>query len=91
MGKMRRSNKPDARPSFQFYPDDWLADAGLRMGSFAARGLWIDFGSHSSLWFNFLSTSCHSGQQLCPWTPPTLWTLSRRRAHNQEQILQIRH
>jgi hypothetical protein len=30
------------RPSFQFYPGDWLNDAALRMVSIAARGLWID-------------------------------------------------
>lgn len=26
----------------KFYWSDWLSDAGLRRGSFAARGLWID-------------------------------------------------
>jgi len=31
-----------ARPSFQFYPSDWLRDPGLRSCSLAARGLWID-------------------------------------------------
>ena len=30
------------RPSFQFYPGDWLHDAALRMVSVGARGLWID-------------------------------------------------
>lgn len=30
------------RPSFQFYPGDWLNDASLRMVSVGARGLWID-------------------------------------------------
>ena len=30
------------RPSFQFYPGDWLNDAALRMVSIGARGLWID-------------------------------------------------
>ena len=30
------------RPSFQFYPGDWLHDTGLRACSLAARGLWID-------------------------------------------------
>lgn len=30
------------RPSFQFYPGDWLHDAALRMVSIGARGLWID-------------------------------------------------
>jgi uncharacterized phage protein (TIGR02220 family) len=30
------------RPSFQFYPGDWLNDAPLRMVSIGARGLWID-------------------------------------------------
>ena len=34
------------RPSFQFYPSDWLRDTGLRVCSVAARGLWIDMICH---------------------------------------------
>jgi hypothetical protein len=30
------------RPSFQFYPADWLANNKLRDATFAERGLWID-------------------------------------------------
>lgn len=30
------------RPSFQFYPGDWLHDAALRTVSVGARGLWIE-------------------------------------------------
>lgn len=30
------------RPAFQFYPSDWRNDAGLRLCSIAARGLWIE-------------------------------------------------
>ncbi|WP_157119053.1 hypothetical protein [Azohydromonas lata] len=30
------------RPSFQFYPGDWLKDTKLRRCSHAARGAWID-------------------------------------------------
>jgi hypothetical protein len=30
------------RPSFQFYPADWLQDTALRACSLAARGLWAD-------------------------------------------------
>lgn len=30
------------RPSFQFYPGDWLRSTGLRSCSIAARGLWIE-------------------------------------------------
>lgn len=30
------------RPSFQFYPSDWLRDTALRTCSLGARGLWID-------------------------------------------------
>ena len=30
------------RPSFQFYPGDWLKDPALRSVSVAARGAWID-------------------------------------------------
>lgn len=30
------------RPSFQFYPADWRNDAGLKLCSLSARGLWIE-------------------------------------------------
>lgn len=30
------------RPSFQFYPGDWLNDVALRMVSVGARGMWIE-------------------------------------------------
>ena len=30
------------RPAFQFYPSDWRTDAGLRLCSIGARGLWIE-------------------------------------------------
>jgi hypothetical protein len=30
------------RPSFQFYPSDWLRDTALKSCSIGARGLWID-------------------------------------------------
>lgn len=30
------------RPSFQFYPSDWLRDTALRSCSIEARGLWMD-------------------------------------------------
>jgi hypothetical protein len=30
------------RPSFQFYPGDWLKDTALRACCLAARGLWMD-------------------------------------------------
>jgi len=30
------------RPSFQFYPGDWLQDAALRACSVEARGVWVD-------------------------------------------------
>jgi hypothetical protein len=30
------------RPSFQFYPSDWLRDTALRSCSLGARGMWID-------------------------------------------------
>jgi hypothetical protein len=32
----------DKRPSFQFYPGDWMKDPALRACSLAARGLWMD-------------------------------------------------
>ena len=38
----RQSRKADGRPSFQFYPDDWLSEPGLRLCDLSARGLWID-------------------------------------------------
>jgi hypothetical protein len=36
--------RPDQtkRPSFQFYPSDWLRDISLRCVSLEARGLWMD-------------------------------------------------
>ncbi len=34
--------KADARPSFQFYPNDWLSEPGLRVCSLEAKGLWIE-------------------------------------------------
>lgn len=34
------------RPSFQFYPGDYLRDAGLRSCSVGARGLWMDMICH---------------------------------------------
>jgi len=39
---MKKSNKIDGRPSWQFYPSDWLGDDALRGCSLGARGLWID-------------------------------------------------
>lgn len=33
---------PVKRPAFQFYPDDWMSEPGLRAVSSSARGLWID-------------------------------------------------
>lgn len=36
------TKKVDGRPSFQFYPDDWMSDAELRMCPSSDRGLWID-------------------------------------------------
>lgn len=30
------------KPSFQFYPGDWLKDTALRLCSPAARGIWMD-------------------------------------------------
>lgn len=32
----------DKRPSFQFYPGDWMKDPALRSVSLSARGLWTD-------------------------------------------------
>ena len=36
------SDKKIKRPSFQFYPGDWLRSTDLRSCSLAAKGLWID-------------------------------------------------
>ena len=30
------------RPSFQFYPEDWLANANLRRCTHEEKGIWID-------------------------------------------------
>ena len=37
----QHSTKHDGRPSFQFYPGDWLEDSDLKEVSLAARGLWV--------------------------------------------------
>ena len=39
---MKKTNKKDLNPAFQFYPGDWLRDVNLRLCSLPARGLWID-------------------------------------------------
>lgn len=38
----RRAGLSVKRPAFQFYPGDWQRDAGLRLCSVGARGLWIE-------------------------------------------------
>jgi len=38
---MKTSTKQDSRPSFQFYPKDWLAAMDLQLCSLGAKGLWI--------------------------------------------------
>jgi hypothetical protein len=38
----KKRNKKGKRPSFQFYPGDWLRDMALRSCSVEARGLWMD-------------------------------------------------
>lgn len=40
--EMEHSTKQDNRPAFQFYPDDWKAEDGLKLCSLAAKGLWIE-------------------------------------------------
>jgi len=37
-----KSYKEDHRPSFQFYPDDWLSESSLKLCSLEAKGLWIE-------------------------------------------------
>jgi len=34
--------QPMKRPSFRFYPQDWMQSTGLRSCSIGARGLWMD-------------------------------------------------
>lgn len=38
----RKRAYTEKRPSFQFYPSDWLRDIALRCVSLQARGLWMD-------------------------------------------------
>ena len=38
---MKHSKRVDHRPSFQFYPSDWLSAPDLSVCSLAAQGLWI--------------------------------------------------
>lgn len=42
IGIFRAITKTMKRPSFQFYPGDWMHDTALRSCSLEARGLWID-------------------------------------------------
>jgi len=37
-----KTYKEDNRPSFQFYPDDWISEASLKLCSLEAKGLWIE-------------------------------------------------
>jgi hypothetical protein len=39
---MKTSTKEDDRPSFDWFPKDWMADTGLQVCRLAARGLWIE-------------------------------------------------
>jgi hypothetical protein len=39
---MKESTKQDQRPAFQFYPDDWVSETGLRLSSLESKGLWIE-------------------------------------------------
>jgi hypothetical protein len=47
------------RPSFQFYPGDWLRDTALRSCSVGARGLWMDMISlmHEGTPYGFLKVN----------------------------------
>jgi hypothetical protein len=38
----KHSSRVDDRPSFQFYPKDWLSEPGLRSCGLAEKGLWMD-------------------------------------------------
>ena len=50
------------RPSFQFYPDAWLSDPGLRRCSSSAKGVWIDLMClmHGGDPYGHLCTGGHS-------------------------------
>jgi len=41
-GYSGKSGMAEKRPSFQFYPGDWMRDTALQSCSIAARGLWIE-------------------------------------------------
>ena len=66
------------RPSFQFYPGDWLRDTALRACSLAARGLWMDMISfmHQGSPYGYLTlpaTGKDGGKDtLRPILPPIL-------------------
>lgn len=44
------SRRHDERPSFPWYPKDWISDNGLTMCSYAAKGLWMDMLCR--MWFS---------------------------------------
>lgn len=65
------------RPSFQFYPADWLADSRLRACSMQARGLWIDLLCHMHQGdpygtIDFLDLSLWRGETEAISAPPAL-------------------
>jgi hypothetical protein len=80
------------RPSFQFYPGDWLHDTALRACSLAARGLWIDMLSfmHQGSPYGHLTLPAPkniSKDTLRPILPPVLARMVGCGAQEVEALL----
>ncbi len=56
------------RPSFQFYPGDWLQDSSLRSVSVGAQGLWINMLClmHQSPKYGYLMAGCKVNHKVIP-------------------------
>ena len=80
------------RPSFQFYPGDWLHDRALRACSLAARGLWADMlcFMHQGIPYGHLTLPGASDTQediLRPILPPILARMVGASAEEVEALL----
>jgi hypothetical protein len=84
------------RPSFQFYPGDWLHETALRACSLAARGLWIDMlcFMHQGIPYGHLTLPAPKGGTKdatnvahCPILPPILARMVGCDAHEAQSLL----
>lgn len=77
------------RPSYQFYPGDWLQDSALRTCSLAAKGLWIDMNClmHQGHPYGHLTLRKDGAEDtLCPIFPVAL---ARIVGSNEEEVSRL--